>query len=262
MRGPWRDGLAGAAAALIGLLIAGCGTGSGSDSSPPKPREELADPLSPLVGPELPLPVGQVLEEIESFAPEPDVDDELWVQLTGVLIGIVKAPTAGVIAPHAPDTALGGVTDLELAENAPGDWELTWSYTNPGDYNQDGLVNVSDLTPVGQHFGAQYGQDDWPAAQVADGNHDGAITLSDVTPIGVNYFSRVDGYILQCSPVDTTCEQWRDVAAIDFSNGIVPAGRSQLRYQLAVPDYLAGVKYRVCPDCDGEVGKASNQVGY
>ena len=41
----------------------------------------------------------------------------------------------------------------------PGD--LTWRYVNDGDYNQDGIVTVGDITPLAIHYGHIVGTDDY-----------------------------------------------------------------------------------------------------
>ncbi|MBN2083205.1 hypothetical protein JW859_13485 [bacterium] len=77
---------------------------------------------------------------------------------------------------------------------------LVWPYANPGDYNEDGLVGVSDLTPLGVHFNKTSASADWNAARVADGNDDGAITVADITTIGQNFNAFVEGYNVYMSP--------------------------------------------------------------
>src|SRR5438105_9751517 len=46
-----------------------------------------------------------------------------------------------------------GMEDSTMFDNAfP---VLSWRYYNPGDYDQNGEVNGSDLTPLAQHLGAK-----------------------------------------------------------------------------------------------------------
>jgi len=81
------------------------------------------------------------------------------------------------------------VDDLRLVGEG-----MQWTYLNTGDYNLDGLVGVSDITPIGQYWGAREGDANWDKAQLADGNQDGMITVSDITPIGQNFGHMVAGY--------------------------------------------------------------------
>lgn len=77
---------------------------------------------------------------------------------------------------------------LELAWNNA-DKQLGWYYNNPADYDQNGEVNVADLTPLAVHFGAS-NIGGFPLQQVesvVDGDGNGLINLADITPIGVNF---------------------------------------------------------------------------
>ncbi|MCB1216377.1 hypothetical protein KDL44_03240 [bacterium] len=64
-----------------------------------------------------------------------------------------------------------------------------WLYNNPADYDQNGEVNVADLTPLAQHFNkSQAGG--FPLEKVesvVDGDGNGVINLADITPIGINF---------------------------------------------------------------------------
>ena len=104
---------------------------------------------------------------------------------------------------------------------------LRWVERCTGDYNQDGLVGVSDLTPLGQRFNEQVeyydpeqrGIDCWPVGPPLDdggagagnppaggspadnwrlaridGNTDGLIGVSDITPIAQHWQERLSGY--------------------------------------------------------------------
>jgi hypothetical protein len=81
--------------------------------------------------------------------------------------------------------------------------DLQWYYDNPGDYNQDGLVNASDLTALGRHFGekAQGGQfDPSDARSLIDGDNNGEINLADLMIIARNWgCSALGGYSVKMS---------------------------------------------------------------
>jgi hypothetical protein len=76
------------------------------------------------------------------------------------------------------------------------------AYTNPGDYDQNGLVAISDLTPLGQHFNeavpavetpSPFGVENLPLESMIDGDGNGLINIADVTPIGANFGNDVLG---------------------------------------------------------------------
>lgn len=88
--------------------------------------------------------------------------------------------------------------DLDAAQTVlswdGGAGDLTWYYAHPGDYNQDGLVTVNDITPLGVNFNTAGPFDMATSLSVVDGNGDGLITVSDITPIGQNFNKSVERY--------------------------------------------------------------------
>jgi len=120
-------------------------------------------------------------------------------------------------AATAPSGEMNAVFDLSyvLNEGDPASATFSWTERMAGDYNQDGLVSVNDLTPIGQRFNDNVAYDDptahdglawfpsgnpdgdgaanWRAARV-DGNGDGLIYLSDITTIAQRWNERLDGY--------------------------------------------------------------------
>ena len=76
---------------------------------------------------------------------------------------------------------------------------IEWPYTNPGDYDQNKVVTIADLTPLGQYFGsvATDGKFDYRSVlSLVDGDGNGVINISDLTPIGANLGNTVDDYRL------------------------------------------------------------------
>jgi hypothetical protein len=79
--------------------------------------------------------------------------------------------------------------------------EVRWPYFNAGDYNQDGLVAITDLSAIGQYYLQTHeraqgpGQGELPPpvevddniVAVADGNGDGLISVHDFSSIGQNF---------------------------------------------------------------------------
>ncbi len=73
---------------------------------------------------------------------------------------------------------------------------FTWYYGNQGDYNQNGVVGLSDLTPLGMYYG-ETGPFDWKLDKwCIDGDGNGVLNLGDITPLGVNFGRRLSGYRL------------------------------------------------------------------
>lgn len=178
--------------AVLCAISASCGGGNRGGLIQPHPgaTDRAADPVA--------AGLDQVLAEIEEAAAPAGVDAELWTKLTAELQRILTARTASEIVQHPPAGEANRVADLELVDDGGG-YSLQWTYVNVGDYNRDGLVGVSDLTPIGQYYEVAEGDPQWDVARYADGNGDGQVTVSDITQIGQNYLSQVSAYEVQGS---------------------------------------------------------------
>jgi hypothetical protein len=105
------------------------------------------------------------------------------------LIAALPAEPRGVSSPPRSASAR---SILHWEANAG---ELDFGMYNPGDYDQNGVVNISDLTPLAMHFmeSVPTGDPDSILA-VVDGDGNGIINISDVTPIGANFGNALSGY--------------------------------------------------------------------
>ncbi|MEZ5339453.1 MAG: PKD domain-containing protein [bacterium] len=186
-------------ALLPAFLLAGCRGGCGSDQS------RLTDIRPP--------------------------DTELHDFLMSELARLGKDP-----AKTTSEAATGDanrVFDLNLAlidQDGPGgdpptSVSINWSEVLIGDYDQNGLVNVSDLTPLGRELNGTVAYDDaafhggfagWPAGDPIDdggetppsagspaanwrlaridGDRNGLLTQADITPIAVHWQEALSGY--------------------------------------------------------------------
>ncbi len=89
------------------------------------------------------------------------------------------------------------VDDLELIDDG-GTYTLTWSYRNSGDYDQNGTVGISDITPIAMHYGETYDPTDENCIQaVVDGSCNYAVDIADITPIAMNFGVDCAGYRIQ-----------------------------------------------------------------
>ncbi len=104
------------------------------------------------------------------------------------------------LALAAPQGAAGKVADLEL-QLIGGFYKLQWTYVNRGDYDLNGAVGVSDITPIAMHFGADTddGQGNDALESWVDGDGDGAVGISDITPIAMGFLSEVTEYYIMTS---------------------------------------------------------------
>jgi len=79
-----------------------------------------------------------------------------------------KTPAGARPRATAPDADASAVMDLTVTAEAQQRARLRVTYRSQGDYDQNGEVNISDLTPVGLHSAAQEGESGWDAAALAD----------------------------------------------------------------------------------------------
>ena len=191
----------------------------------------------------------------------PDVDPVLWSQLRTELERVLAQH--GSLRHSAGVPAGKGSVVPDLHTYASGiNSVYEWSYRQHGDYDLNGTVNISDLLPIGIHYGKNMLSPDWQQAQLADGDINGVINVGDVTAIGLNWNGRVDGYELQWR--QTAAEPWVVLAnaafvAGDPSSGLYP------QYQKFTAFNAPGPDYRVVPYFDDGTGRqygtSSNVIG-
>jgi hypothetical protein len=125
--------------------------------------------------------------------PKPEgVDEHVWKAITGEFLRnfpvnrTVSAPPA--VAP---------IPNIEW-QGAPGSvLVLRWSYNNFGDYDLNGEVGISDLTPIAVNYLFPAEQNE--LTMWLDQSGDGEVGIPDVTPIALNYLCTVDGYVIEYS---------------------------------------------------------------
>ena len=185
--------------ALLLIITAGCGGGGGGMVGLDR---EAALSVQPVAGP------------VPSAG---ELADRLASELARLGVDPLRAPG------QAPSGEANRVFDLQ-AEVIPGEaagtavpnqLRLAWTEVLVGDYNQDGVVNASDLTPIGQYYAATVAYDDpglhdgfayWPVGDPTgdgarnwrlarvDGNRNGLIDIADITTIAQHWQEASSGY--------------------------------------------------------------------
>jgi len=148
--------------------------------------------------------------------------------------------------------------------------ELTWYYYNQGDYDQNGEVNIADLTPLGANFGATGPFDPTGALSAIDGDSNGELNIADITPIGANFRnSAVGGYNVyentDIANYPTSNAAASAIAALDtvaFGDATGNAGTDRLAFAYTVASPVADAWYWVRPvDGEGAEGTPSTPAG-
>ncbi len=100
------------------------------------------------------------------------------------------------------------VDDLALVDFDAVSATFAFNYKNVGDYNEDGIVNIADITPLAEHFFQRIGDD--PEVEVIDGDGNGQVGISDITPVAQNFFTTCAGYQL-IAATEAEPDNWQDV---------------------------------------------------
>lgn len=96
-------------------------------------------------------------------------------------------------AASAPVTAASQI-DMDYSPLAN---QLRWLYRSQGDYDQNGLVSISDLTPIAIHFGKSSGGGEFNETSiesVVDGDGNGEINIADISPIAINFGNAIQSF--------------------------------------------------------------------
>ena len=103
--------------------------------------------------------------------------------------------TAGV-----PTGEGNAVRELDFEEAGEGSVRVSFYERNVGDYDNNGIVNIADITPLAQLF--NLGREDGVPEVVlgkVDGNEDSVINIADITPLAAHFNTNVAGYRLEKS---------------------------------------------------------------
>jgi hypothetical protein len=106
-----------------------------------------------------------------------------------------------------------------------------WSYFNPGDYDQNGEVGITDLSAIATMFGAVSLSGSFPVQSresVIDGDGNGEINIADITVIAENLNNTVAGFQAFISA---------DASDVPQNGGTPNGAGSQLLASVALADY-------------------------
>lgn len=207
------------------VLCAGCASSRAHSQLAPDELAELGGSAQHGPVADTQAAITSQIEEVQD-APVPEgVDPLLFEELRSQLLEVLatRDPAGGrpeQMAPRlggppraasfTPYGAANGIDDLVLSTSDG--TRLSWTYRNKGDYDLNGMVNVSDLTPIGMYYGLAESDPRWLLAKAADGDDNGMITVSDITPIGQFFGGSIIGY--QIWGTDDPSGEWAFVGSV------------------------------------------------
>jgi len=140
---------------------------------------------------------------LERLGKPNSVDEELFESLKNGLIQELTRRGLSKFTMTPPNSPAGKVNDLTVIDNGDGTIRLSWTYRNLGDYNQDGTVDIGDISILAEHFFDAFVQPGgWPhpVDEVIDGDGSKVLDIADIAPMAENFFTSVAGYTVLGSP--------------------------------------------------------------
>ncbi|HES57916.1 MAG TPA: hypothetical protein ENO21_00635, partial [Firmicutes bacterium] len=252
-------------------LLAGCGSGGGvpgvaqSELSSRAPQPDAGHDSVDAPGSAL----QDALSAIDDAQVPPGLDEELFSQLKAELKRVLEARGTRQLAVHPPERERNAVRDLRIGEQAGEGWVLSWSYENRGDYDQNGEVNIGDLTTLALHFGASGPFALASEQSVVDGDGNGEINIGDVTPIGENYLATCLAYNVYSSPNaadypsawDAGNGDGAQLLGVVSTGDILPPGAQRATFELQLSEPGYGARYWVRPSDSATDGTPSKPTG-
>ncbi len=228
---------------ILAVMLASCGGANTAVTSPASPAN-----------------ANGTLAQLQSL-PAPDGADPAVFQMLKDELARQLSQNGWKSASTPPDPAkpANAMNDLTLALSGS-DWQLTWSYRSIADYDQDGRVGVSDVTPLAMHFGHST-TGTWDELDpIIDGDGNSAIGVTDITPIAQNFGVTVAGYAVEEMPNGSA--DWAELNTVLVDTG-TGDGRMQFAYTLTAPADLSSFRVRPYDNATPAVfGVESNAVRF
>ncbi|MCD6282469.1 PQQ-binding-like beta-propeller repeat protein [bacterium] len=236
------------------LAFASCGKGKHSTGNValPSPTGDLSPTASPSQSPD------DALAELDALACPEGVDAALWTELKDAFADTLAARGEAKTVSTPPTGEANRVNDLAITDNGDGTYTLSWHYRNLGDYDQNGIVGISDITPLAQHFGETVPEDDLSRTSiqaVIDGSGNGVVDIADITAIAANYLSEFSEYVVERSFAAPA--QYAKVGALTLADATSDGAK---RFSHIIP-FARRMLFRVAP-ChpSGKAGVYSEPV--
>jgi hypothetical protein len=156
------------------------------------------------------------------------------------------------------------VTDLTVVDAVAG--AVTWSVNGVmPDGNQNGITEIYDIDALTLYFGQQWtdpeGDSYFQGAAVADYIGDGVVSVSDVTPIRIYWGSYITHFVIKVSAASAT-EGFNEVGDVDYFTDFAGYNEFGFRYyEFTIPSPPAPPYWvTVTPYADDMPGVASTPL--
>jgi len=198
------------------------------------------------------------LSALEALEPPPGARADVFEVLKGALRDALQQQGCNKAACIPPAGEANRVADLAIVEDG-GVYTLSWHYRNLGDYDQNGAVGISDITPIAMHFGEAVppGDVDGNSIQaVINGSGNNMVDIADVTAIAMHFGVQCTEYVIQQSA--TGEEPWEDADSVEVEEG---AGDGRLLFSTPFTPSMGSPFIRVVPrDTESNPGVPSELV--
>ncbi len=144
---------------------------------------------------------------------------------------------------------------------------LSWLYSVPGDYDQNGRVADDDFIPFAYHYGKRGPFSLDSALSIVDGTQDGAITNYELRPLAQYYGMRITGYNVYATldsglaPVDGgdwyAAPALAPIAHVAFSEAVGDPLVDRLKFSAAIGNQPSGTYLWVVPEYKSATGQVT-----
>lgn len=197
----------------------------------------------------------EVLGQLDSLQAPPSADQALFKELKAELSRQLESSGRQKFTSRL---AIGLINDFIISQNGDGTITVSWSYKNVGDYDLNGEVNISDITPLVINFGATINESNRDLIGHIDGDGNGEINLSDITAIVVNYLGLIEGYMFQSNRYPGNETTWETIGIFNlYELGFNDRDDSNL-LTFTIPMPCLQLEFRVVAFVAEETGEGSN----
>jgi hypothetical protein len=194
--------------------------------------------------------------QLDALETPQGVDPQVFAQLKDAFAKAMQE--RGKIASTPPTGAANEPANVHFVDEGGGSYTLHWEYRNTGDYDQNGTVGVTDITPLAIHFNHDPGTDGMDIVLHPSGA--GKVGISDVTAIAMNFGTNVTGYWLSQATAESG--PWADLGGKPLSELEMTDTGGWRDYRNVITP-VSGDWYLVTPfDVDGNRGEPSTAVQF